>query len=110
MQFYEREKANLLKLRHVKNIMQILDEKKVRVALHEIRIDLIFEYCPLDLLKIIKNRQILFQLAEVKTFMREILLGVRAMHTNKVSYFFYSFNEFSFFLNALAFCCLPTMI
>lgn len=87
MQFYEREKANLLKLRNIKNIMQILDEKKVRVAMHEIRIDLIFEYCPLDLLKIIKNLQIRFQLAEVKTFMREILLGVHAMHKNQVSYF-----------------------
>lgn len=87
MQFYEREIANLFKLRNIKNIMQIIDQKKVRIAMHEIRIDLIFEYCPLDLLKIIKNRQILFRLAEVKTFMREILLGVHAMHKNQVYYF-----------------------
>lgn len=102
MQFYEREIANLFKLRNFKNIMQILDQKKVRIAMHEIRIDLIFEYCPLDLLKIIKNRQILFRLAEVKTFMREILLGVHAMHKNQVSYFFYTINE--------CFCCFLRMI
>lgn len=84
MQVIEREEANLRKMRDCKNIVQLLKSYRERVALNELRIDLLFEFCPIDLQKIIWNKKIIFRLAEVKTFLHEILCGIRAMHEQKV--------------------------
>lgn len=67
-----------------KNIVQILESFENKVALNAIRIDLVFEFCPFDLFKVIRNMRINFQIAEVKAILKGILCGLYAMHQKMV--------------------------
>lgn len=89
MDFLEREATNLRNAKDCKHIMQILDETKNRVAKSEMNIDLVLEYCPHSLHKIISDTRISFNIAEIKTFVRQILLGLEYIHDLNVSVYFF---------------------
>lgn len=84
MQFIEREQTILMGFRGETHILQIFDAHKQRISQSAMRIDLVLEFCSFDLQKIISNGHVRFQLAEVKTILREILIGLNAMHEKKV--------------------------
>lgn len=55
-----------------------------QIILNELEIDFLFEYCPYVLKTIILNRRISFRLNEIKSFLRQMLLGLRAIHSKGV--------------------------
>lgn len=85
MDFIKREYSNLMELQHCENVVRLHTGQERLVDKHNLQIDLLFEYCPYDLKKLILNRRINFQLNEIKSFMRQILLGLREIHSKLVS-------------------------
>lgn len=86
MQFVGREKEHLKALSGSRNVMQILDSRKERIGYEAHQIDLVLEFCPFDLSKIIAKRNIRFELADVKAILRDILNGINAMHEKMVKF------------------------
>lgn len=84
MSFIAREPNNLMQTRDCANIVRMMEHYDHRVDNNIIRMDLVFEYCPFDLRKVIKNIKITFQLDEVKCFLRQILNGLHYMHERRV--------------------------
>lgn len=72
------------------NIVQLRDKYEKRIALNELQIDLLFEYCPFDLLKVIHNKRISFKLPEIKCIMQQLLNGLNCMHDKMVGYLDFS--------------------
>lgn len=83
MSFLAREPNNLTQMQECDNVIRMLDRfdqcnEKI------VRMDLVFEYCPFELRKVIRSG-IKYQLDEVKCFMRQILSGVHFMHRKMVN-------------------------
>lgn len=85
MAFHKREYENLHELQKCENIVKLLNGRENQISKDELRVDLLFEYCPHDLKKIISNPRITFQFNEIKAFLRQMLLGLDFMHSKLVS-------------------------
>lgn len=86
MSFLMRERNILMEMVTCANVVKILDCFDHRVP-NAIQMDMIFEYCPFDLGKVIKNARIEFRIDEVKCFLRQILNGLAFMHEKQVPLF-----------------------
>lgn len=88
MSFLAREPNNLTQMQECDHVIRMLDRFD---QCHEkiVRMDLVFEYCPFELRKVIRSG-IKYHLNEVKCFMRQILSGVNFMHRKMVNYGLYS--------------------
>lgn len=84
--FLDREQEHLTEMEGCINIVQLLNTYEKQIALNELQIDLIFEYCQFDLLKVIHNKRISFRLPEIKCIMQQILNGLNCMHDKMVGY------------------------
>lgn len=84
MNFLARERDNLLEMVKCENIVQIIEWFDHRMVTSAIQVDMIFEYCPFDLRKVITNSKIQFRIDEVKCFLRQILNGLSYMHDRQV--------------------------
>lgn len=100
MDFIKREYNNLMEMQECENVVRLYTGREQLLAKNELTIDLLFEYCPYDLKKLILNRQITFRLNEIKTFMRQMLLGLREIHSKSVS-----FNRNKLSTSIIFFCC-----
>lgn len=85
MDFIKREYDNLMEMQYCENIVHLYTGRERLESKNDLTIDLLFEYCPYDLKKLISNRQINFRLNEIKTFLRQMLLGLRELHSKSVS-------------------------
>lgn len=85
MAFHKREYTNLHELQKCDNIVTLLNGREKQISKDELRVDLLFEYCPYDLQKIISNPRITFQFNEIKAFLRQMLIGLDFMHSKSVS-------------------------
>lgn len=90
LNFIKREYDNLLEMQDCANIVRLMKGREYQVSKDELRIDLLFEYCPHDLQKLIANKNIIFQLSEIKAFLRQILNGLNGMHSKMVRLSFLS--------------------
>lgn len=86
MDFIKREYENLMELQDCENVVHLYKGREQQLCKNELTIDLLFEYCPYDLKKLILNRRIAFRLDEIKSFMRQMLLGLREIHSKSVSF------------------------
>lgn len=84
MDFTKREYDNLMEMHACNYIVQLLKGREKQIAINDLQIDLLFEYCPYDLKKIISKPNITFKLEEIKTFLRQILTGLAFMHKKLV--------------------------
>lgn len=82
--FIKREYDHLSELQDCINVVQLLKGRDRNVTPNDLAVDLLFEYCPHDLRKIISNKNVQFQLAEIKSFMRQMLIGLDHMHSKSV--------------------------
>lgn len=85
MDFIKREYDNLMEMKDCEHVVHLFTGRERQVSLNDLNVDLLFEYCPYVLKKIILNRRINFRLDEIKSFLRQILLGLREIHNKKVS-------------------------
>lgn len=85
MDFIKREYNNLKELQDCENVVRLYTGSEQILSRNQLTIDLLFEYCPYDLKKLILNRQINFRLDEIKSFMQQMLLGLREIHSKLVS-------------------------
>lgn len=96
-----REYDNLKEMRDCSYIVQLLKGREKRIGRNDLQLDLMFEYCPYDLKKIIQKTSIRFKFEEIKSFLRQILVGLAYMHKHLVgSVFdigFFPFNLFELF-------------
>lgn len=86
LDFIKREYENLMELQDCQNVVRLYKGREQQLRKNELIIDLLFEYCPYDLKKLILNRHITFRLDEIKSFMRQMLLGLREIHSKSVSF------------------------
>lgn len=86
MEFTKREFDNLHELEDCKYIVRLFNGREEKLSENELQVDLLFEYCPHDLRKVIADRRIAFQLKEIKCFLRQMLLGLDYMHNKSVGY------------------------
>lgn len=75
---------NLLKCFNHINIIRLLDTQRFSNNDNLFCLDLIFEFCVTDLAKIIKNRNITFQMDEIKQIMLQIFTGLDYIHRAQV--------------------------
>ncbi|XP_031636299.1 cyclin-dependent kinase 9-like [Contarinia nasturtii] len=81
MAFVKREYDHLREMQECNNIVKLLKGREDQISEKEIQLDLLFEYCPYDLQKIILNTRIHFQFSEIKAFLRQMFLGLEYMHS-----------------------------
>ena len=84
--FHKREYDNLLELQKCDNIVTLLSGREEQITADDLQVDLLFEYCPYDLKKIISNSRIHFTFSEIKGFLRQMLLGLDYMHSKSVGF------------------------
>lgn len=85
MAFIKREHDNLLEMQNCPNIIHLMKGRERQISKNDLEVDLLFEYCPYDLKKIILNKSIIFQFGEIKAFLRQMLVGLDYMHSRSVS-------------------------
>lgn len=66
------------------NVVGLLRGCEREVSRTDLEVDLLFDYCPYDLKKTIANRGVIFQLSEIKSVMRQMLIGLNHMHSKSV--------------------------
>lgn len=84
LEFTKREYDNLMEVHACQYIVRLLKGREKEIGRNDLRVDLLFEYCPYDLRKIISKPSISFKLEEIKTFLRQILTGLAFMHKKLV--------------------------
>ncbi|XP_055315802.1 cyclin-dependent kinase 9-like [Sitodiplosis mosellana] len=82
--FHKREYDNLHELQKCDNIVTLLSGREDQITEDDLQVDLLFEYCPYDLRKIISNTRIIFTFSEIKAFLRQMLLGLDYMHSKSI--------------------------
>lgn len=82
--FIKREYDHLSELQDSINVVRLLKGRERELSQNDLQVDLLFEYCPYDLRKIISNTGINFHLGEIKTLLRQMLNGLDHMHTKSV--------------------------
>lgn len=85
MKFVKREYDNLMELQDCTNVVHLYQGCERQVSRNDLNVDLLFEYCPYSLKQVILDRQINFRLSEIKSFLRQILLGLQEIHSKSVS-------------------------
>lgn len=84
LDFIKREYNNLMELQDCTHVVHLYKGCERQVSKFDLNVDLLFEYCPYDLKKTIQNRRINFRLSEIKSFLRQMLLGLREIHGKSV--------------------------
>lgn len=80
-----REVDNLKLAKDSENVMQLLEVYKGHHSPSAFQIDLVFEYCPYDLQKVIQNKSITFNLPDIKCIMSQLFSGLEHIHKKNVS-------------------------
>lgn len=75
-----------MEMNECKYIVRLLKGREKQIARNDLQVDLLFEYCPYDLKKIVQKPNIPFKLEEIKTFLRQILIGLDYMHKKLVRF------------------------
>lgn len=78
-----REVQMLRSLGH-ENIINLLDYKSNRGPINT-ELELVFDYCEYDLLRLVKNKKVIFELADVKNLLYQLFTGLDFIHENNVS-------------------------
>lgn len=105
-QTVSREMDNLRLLKQCKNVVQLLDVRNLRVPLRQQQhqLNLVFEFCPFELQRIISNKRIEFTLPDIKALLFQLFEGLTFIHHKKVHhsksssdfvfyFFFFSFRQ-----------------
>lgn len=82
----KREYDHLCEMQQFEHIIRLLKGREYQISKDDLQIDLLFEYCPYDLKKLIKHTRITFHLNDIKTFLRQMLLGLDYMHRKMVRF------------------------
>lgn len=69
-----------------KNVVQLLDVRKLRTSLQQLQLSLVFEYCPFELQRLIANKRIKFTLPDIKALLFQLFEGLTFIHQRKVQH------------------------
>lgn len=86
-----REVKMLRSLGH-ENIINLLDYTSNRGSINT-ELELVFDYCEYDLLRLVKNNKVIFKLADVKNLLYQLFTGLDFIHENNVSAFISVFDR-----------------
>ena len=73
--------VNTLKILNHVNVVRLIDVCQSQSDSEEYKYNLVLEFCQYDLFDLLHNRDINFPLGAIKSAMRQILGGLRAMHS-----------------------------
>lgn len=85
-QTVNREIDALRLLKQCKNVVQLLDVRTLRTSLQQQQhqLNLVFEFCPFEMQRIISNRRIQFTLPDIKALLFQLFEGLTFIHHKKV--------------------------
>lgn len=83
-----REIQSLQALAECKHVVQMLDVYRWIHSDNCMAFDLVLEFCKYDLGKVIASKNVKFTLPDIKTIMRQLLIGLRSIHSKNVSNLF----------------------